>query len=72
MVVQELSELSNLTHIPMKLIVGLLRRVWQRSRPDPDAYAERATEGGDRSSMADFVRILRMLDQEHGSSNYHG
>jgi hypothetical protein len=56
----------------MKLIVGLLRRVWQRSRPDPDAYAERATEGGDRSSMADFVRILRMLDQEHGSSNYHG
>ena len=54
----------------MKLIVDLFRRVWQRGRPDSDAYAMRATEGGDRSSMADFVRILRMHDEESERPNY--
>jgi hypothetical protein len=50
----------------MKLIVNFLRRVWQRGRPDTDLYAGLASESGDRSSMADFVRILQMHDQDGG------
>jgi hypothetical protein len=50
----------------MKLIVELLRRVWQRSPADTEAYAIRASDGGDRSSMADFVRILQMHDRDRG------
>jgi hypothetical protein len=56
----------------MKLIVDLLRRVWQRCRPVPDASAARSTDGGDRSSMADFVRILRMHDEDRGRADYSG
>ena len=52
----------------MKLIVDLLKRVWQRGRPD--CYIVRASEGEDRSSMADFVRILQMHDRDSGRSNY--
>ncbi|MCP3477300.1 hypothetical protein NLM33_44895 [Bradyrhizobium sp. CCGUVB1N3] len=54
----------------MKLIVDLLKRVWQRGRPETDGYILRASEGDDRSSMADFVRILQMHDREGGRSNY--
>ena len=50
----------------MKLIVDLLRRVWQRGRPASDTYAVQPNPGGDRSSMADFVRILRMHDEDLG------
>ncbi|MBR0826727.1 hypothetical protein JQ596_14350 [Bradyrhizobium manausense] len=53
----------------MKLIVELLRRVWHRSWTDTDAYAVRANDGGDHSSMADFVRILQMHDRDRGGSN---
>ena len=54
----------------MKLIVDLLRRVWQRGPQAPDAHAVRPILGGDRSSMADFVRILRMHDEDLGRRNY--
>jgi hypothetical protein len=54
----------------MKLIVDLLRRVWERGRPDRDGYTLRASEGDDRSSMADFVRILQMHDRDSGRPNY--
>ncbi|MGV7212029.1 hypothetical protein [Bradyrhizobium sp. UFLA05-112] len=54
----------------MKLIVELLRRVWQRGRPETSGYNLHASEGDDRSSMADFVRILQMHDREGGRSNY--
>jgi hypothetical protein len=50
----------------MKLIVDLLKRVWQRGRPN--GYTLRASEGEDRSSMADFVR--QMHDRDSGRSNY--
>ena len=48
----------------MKLIVDLLRRVWQRNQSTSDSNAVRAGSDGDRSSMADFVRILQMHDDE--------
>jgi hypothetical protein len=54
----------------MKSIVDLLRRIRQRGRTDSVAYAVPATEGGDRSSMADLVRILRMHDEECERPNY--
>ena len=49
----------------MNLIVEFLRRVWQRDRPD--TYAVRASESDDRSSMADFVRILRAHDRDQAN-----
>jgi hypothetical protein len=51
----------------MNLIVEFLRRVWQRDRPEARAYAVRASESDDRSSMADFVRILRAHDQDQAN-----
>jgi hypothetical protein len=54
----------------MKLIVDLLRRVWLRGRPAPDTHAVQPNPGGDRSSMADFVRILRMHDEDLGRRKY--
>jgi hypothetical protein len=53
----------------MKLIVDFLRRFSQRGRPETKAYAARMSETGDRSSMADFVRILQTIDQDHVPSN---
>ena len=47
----------------MKLIVDLLRRVWQLGRPASGTHAVQPNPGGDRSSMADFVRIL--TEPEH-------
>jgi hypothetical protein len=54
----------------MKLIIDLLRRVWQSDRSPSDSHSVRSSPGGDRSSMADFVRILQMHDDERGRSNY--
>jgi hypothetical protein len=51
----------------MHLIVEFLRRVWQRGQPDTNAYAVRARESDDRSSMADFVRILRAHDRDQAN-----
>lgn len=48
----------------MKLIVELVRWLWQRSQPVSEARAAPVIDGGDRTSMADFVRILRTLDEE--------
>ncbi len=53
----------------MKLILDLLRWFWQRSQPASETSAS-VNDGGDRTSMADFVRILRMLDEEAGRRNY--
>ena len=48
----------------MKNIADLLRRVWQRSQPGSNTQVAIMTENRDRSSMADFVRILRAFDQD--------
>ena len=47
----------------MKNIADLLRRVWQRSEPASNTQATVMSENRDRSSMADFVRILQAYDQ---------
>jgi len=53
----------------MEQIADLLRRVWQRSQPASNAQVEAMAENRDRSSMADFVRILQACDQDrHGRS----
>ena len=54
----------------MKLILDLIRWLWQRDQREPDAVAVSAGEGDDRSSMADFVRLLRMHDDDARRSNY--
>jgi hypothetical protein len=42
-------------------ILELFRQVWQQRQP---ASASRRDDGGDRSSLADFVRALERADQE--------
>jgi hypothetical protein len=48
----------------MKNISDLLPRVWQRSQPASNTQAADLAENPDRSSMADFVRILQAYDQD--------
>ena len=48
----------------MKNIADLLLRVWQRSQTASNAQVAVMAENRDRSSMADFVRILQACDQE--------
>jgi hypothetical protein len=48
----------------MKEIAGFLLRVWQRSEPASNAPIAVKAENRDRSSMADFVRILQTYDQD--------
>ncbi|HXO72780.1 MAG TPA: hypothetical protein VN838_27810 [Bradyrhizobium sp.] len=48
----------------MKNIADLLFRVWQRSRPASNARVAVMADNRDRSSMADFVRILQAYDQD--------
>jgi hypothetical protein len=48
----------------MKNIVDLLLRVWQRSEPTSDTQVAVMAENPDRSSMADFVRLLQAYDQD--------
>jgi hypothetical protein len=48
----------------MKNIADLLLRVWQRSQPASNIQVAVMAENRDRSSMADFVRILRAYDQD--------
>jgi hypothetical protein len=55
----------------MKNIADLLSRVWQRSQPASNIKAANTkaavkAENRDRSSMADFVRILQAYDQDRG------
>jgi hypothetical protein len=48
----------------MKNIAALLLRVWQGSRPASNTQVAVMAENRDRSSMADFVRILQAYDQD--------
>jgi hypothetical protein len=48
----------------MSLIVDFLRWIWQRAHPDSGSGAGDVSDGGDRSSMADFVRILQTHDHD--------
>jgi hypothetical protein len=50
-------------NIAEKSIANFLRRVWQRSQPASNTQAAVMAENRDRSSMADFVRILQAYDQ---------
>ncbi|WP_271572347.1 hypothetical protein [Bradyrhizobium sp. CCBAU 11386] len=47
----------------MRNIADFLMRVWQRNQPASNAQVVAMAENGDRSSMADFVRILQAYDQ---------
>ncbi|WGD50295.1 hypothetical protein QA641_32525 [Bradyrhizobium sp. CB1650] len=47
----------------MKYIADLILRVWQRSHPTSNTQVAVMAENRDRSSMADFVRILQAYDQ---------
>jgi len=48
----------------MKNIADLLLRVWQRSQTTSNTQVAVMAENRDRSSMADFVRILKAYDQD--------
>jgi hypothetical protein len=48
----------------MKNIADLLFRVWQRRQPASNTQVAVMAENPDRSSMADFVRILQAYDQD--------
>jgi hypothetical protein len=48
----------------MKNIADLLMLVWPRSQPASDTLVAVTVENRDRSSMADFVRILQAYDQD--------
>jgi hypothetical protein len=53
----------------MKKIADLLPRVWQSGRSASTTQAPVMAENRDRSSMADFVRILQAYDQDrYGTS----
>jgi hypothetical protein len=53
----------------MKQIADLVRRLWQ-SQPAPTFQMPTTADKRDRSSMADFVRILQAYDRDRqGSSN---
>ncbi|NUR14521.1 MAG: hypothetical protein HOQ20_22155 [Bradyrhizobium sp.] len=47
----------------MRNIADFLMRLWQGSQPAPNTRAAAMAENQDRSSMADFVRILQAYDQ---------
>jgi hypothetical protein len=47
----------------MKQVADLLRRVWQPNPPSSDTQTAVMTGERDRSSMADFVRILQTYDK---------
>ena len=48
----------------IKHFAGLLLRVWQRSLPASITGIAVRAENLDRSSMADFVRILQRYDKD--------
>ncbi|MET4279472.1 MULTISPECIES: hypothetical protein [unclassified Bradyrhizobium] len=47
----------------MRNIADLVMRFWQGSKPASDSQVTAMAENQDRSSMADFVRILQSYDQ---------
>ena len=48
----------------MKNIADLLMRLWQGSQPASNTQIAAMAQNRDRSSMADFVRILQAYDQD--------
>ncbi|WP_167523731.1 hypothetical protein [Bradyrhizobium sacchari] len=48
----------------MRNIADLLMRFWQGSRSTSHTEVSAFAENPDRSSMADFVRILQSYDQD--------
>jgi hypothetical protein len=53
----------------MEQIADLVRRVWQRRQPASNTQVAAMAENRDRSSMADFVRILQAYDEvQYGRS----
>ena len=53
----------------MKNIAHLFMRFWPGSQPVSNTQVAARAENRDRSSMADFVRILQAYDQkQYGSS----
>jgi hypothetical protein len=48
----------------MKGITDLLLGIWKRGQPASNTQIAVKAENRDRSSMADFVRILQMYDQD--------
>jgi len=48
----------------MKNIADFLTRFWQGSQPASNTQVAATAENRDRSSMADFVRILQAYDQD--------
>ena len=48
----------------MKNIADLLMRFWQGSQPASNTQVAAMAENWDRSSMAEFVRILQAYDQD--------
>ncbi|MBR1133112.1 hypothetical protein [Bradyrhizobium iriomotense] len=48
----------------MRNIADLLMRFWQGSQSTSDTELAAFAENRDRSSMADFVRILQSYDQD--------
>jgi hypothetical protein len=55
---------DRLQEYAMEQIADLLRWVWQRSQPASNTQVAVLAENRDRSSMADFVRILQAYDQD--------
>jgi hypothetical protein len=54
----------------MKLILDLVRWLLQREQREAGGISVRTTPDDDRSSMADFVRLLRMHDDDGRRPNY--
>jgi hypothetical protein len=48
----------------MKNIADLLMRFWQGNQPASNTQVAAMADNRDRSSMADFVRILQAYDQD--------
>jgi hypothetical protein len=51
----------------MKQIADIVRRLWQ-SQPAPNFQMPITADSRDRSSMADFVRILQAYDRDRPGS----
>ena len=48
----------------MRNVADLLMRFWQGRQPASNTQVAARVENRDRSSMAEFVRILQLYDQD--------
>jgi hypothetical protein len=53
----------------MSLIAILLQLLWPRQDAEETETTAHFADRGDRSSMADFVRILQAQDRQHSDGN---